>query len=191
MNLHFSPLTPIPKPYPMTSMQTQMRFQIRTIRRYILFFVIALIISGITAFPLESELSILFGLRSFLPEIMNAWIMEVLRGLQMVNDQFPFMAYGTDWLAFAHIIIAIGFIGPWLDPVRNKWVIIHAMIACVLIWPLAFIAGSIRGIPFFWQLIDCSFGIIGLIPLALCLREINRLEKIISIKQPGFSGIKL
>jgi hypothetical protein len=44
------------------------------------------------------------------------------------------------------------------------------------IWPLALICGPIRGIPFYWQLIDCSFGFFGMIPLLLCLRDVGRLE---------------
>jgi hypothetical protein len=32
------------------------------------------------------------------------------------------------------------------------------------------ISGPIRGVPFFWTLIDCSFGIVGAIPLLYCLR---------------------
>jgi hypothetical protein len=39
------------------------------------------------------------------------------------------------------------------------------MIACVAIIPLAFICGPIRQIPFYWRLIDCSFGVFGIIPL--------------------------
>jgi len=39
------------------------------------------------------------------------------------GDGYPFIAYGTDWLAFAHFVIAIAFIGPWRDPVRNVWVV--------------------------------------------------------------------
>jgi hypothetical protein len=31
----------------------------------------------------------------------------------------PWLAYGTDWLAFAHIVIAVFFIGPFVDPVQN------------------------------------------------------------------------
>jgi Na+/melibiose symporter-like transporter len=30
--------------------------------------------------------------------------------------------------------------------------------------------------PFWWRLIDCSFGIIGLFPLMICLKNIKRLE---------------
>ena len=50
------------------------------------------------------------------------------------------------------------------------------MIACVLVIPLALIAGPIRGIPFFWQIVDCSFGVFGIIPLWYCRRMIQRLE---------------
>jgi hypothetical protein len=51
------------------------------------------------------------------------------------------------------------------------------MIACLLIIPFAFIAGHFRGIPVGWRLIDCAFGVVGLIPLSICLRKINSIEK--------------
>jgi hypothetical protein len=88
------------------------------------------------------------------------------------------MLYGTDWLAFGHFVIAIAFIGPMRDPVRNIWVIHFGIIACLLIIPYAFIFGAIRGIPIWWRLIDCSFGIFGVIPLLLALRGTNRLEQL-------------
>jgi len=44
--------------------------------------------------------------------------------------------------------------------------------------PLALIAGHFRGIPFFHQWIDCSFGIIGLIPLRIVYQKILRLQLI-------------
>ena len=94
------------------------------------------------------------------------------------NKEYPFLAYGYDWLAFAHFVLAILFIGPLKDPVRNKWVIEFGMIACVLIIPFAFIAGHFRGIPIGWRLIDCSFGVIGLIPLSICLGKITQVEKL-------------
>jgi hypothetical protein len=43
--------------------------------------------------------------------------------------------------------------------------------------PLALIAGPIRGIPFYWRLIDCSFGVIGVLPLLICLHYIRRIEQ--------------
>jgi hypothetical protein len=64
-------------------------------------------------------------------------------------------------------VIAVAFLGPLKDPIRNIWVVEFGMIACILVIPLALICGHIRGIPFAWQLIDCSFGIFGFIPLAI------------------------
>ena len=148
--------------------------QIKLIRRWILFFIIALTVSGITAFALETELH---WLLSIFPEgELYSWINKVYEALKETNAQYPFLAYGYDWLAFAHLVIAIAFIGPWIDPVRNKFIIVFGMIACIMIFPLAFIAGNVRGIPFYWKLIDCSFGVFGLIPLFICRRWIKKLE---------------
>jgi hypothetical protein len=51
------------------------------------------------------------------------------------------------------------------------------LIACALVIPLALIAGGFRGIPFYWRLIDCSFGFLGAIPLLFALRNVRRLEQ--------------
>lgn len=50
------------------------------------------------------------------------------------------------------------------------------MIACAGIVPLALICGPIRGIPFWWTVIDMSFGIFGVIPLYVVRQKIKRLE---------------
>jgi hypothetical protein len=47
------------------------------------------------------------------------------------------------------------------------------MVACAAVFFLAFICGPIRGIPFFHQLIDCSFGFFGFFPLYYVYRKIN------------------
>jgi hypothetical protein len=73
-------------------------------------------------------------------------------------------------------MLAILFIGPLRDPVKNSWVIEFGMIACLLIIPLAFIAGYIRHIPIFWRIIDCSFGVFGIIPLMICYKNIKLLK---------------
>ena len=73
------------------------------------------------------------------------------------------------------VILAILFIGPFKDPVKNIWVIEFGLIACVLVLPLAFIAGYCRGIPIGWQLTDCSFGVFGSIPLWICYRKTKTL----------------
>jgi len=135
-----------------------------------------LALSGMTAFPLESELAILKDHIS--PgSLMGNWIVHIYNAVKTTNNQFPWLSYGTDWLAFAHLVIAVVFIGPLRDPVRNIWVIHFGMIACVAVFPLAFIAGSIRGIPFFWQLIDCSFGLIGFVPFYFCDKYVRLLER--------------
>jgi hypothetical protein len=148
----------------------------KEIRRLISFFIVALVLSGITAFALETELAWLTPLIPDQVPELNNWITKVHQALKEMNSRFPFLAYGYDWLAFAHLVIAVFFIGPWKDPVRNIWVIQSGIIACVMIFPLAFIAGAVRKIPFYWQLIDCSFGVVGLIPLILCYRKIKSLN---------------
>lgn len=153
-----------------------MENKLKQTRHWIIFFMIVLFLSGLTAIPLESELAFLS--RCFSPSSMlGAWIHKVYFGIVATNREYPFLAYGYDWLAFAHFVLAILFIGPLKDPVRNKWVIEFGMIACVLIIPFAFIAGHFRGIPIGWRLIDCSFGVIGIIPLSICLAKINIIEK--------------
>ena len=42
------------------------------------------------------------------------------------------MRYGFDWLAFAHLLIAIAFLGPLKDPIKNEWIIRWGMIASAL-----------------------------------------------------------
>lgn len=88
-----------------------------------------------------------------------------------------FLAYGTDWLAFAHLVIAVAFIGPLRDPVRNAWVVTFGLIACAGVVPLALIAGAVRGIPPYWRAIDCAFGVGGtalLWPCHVAIRELER-----------------
>jgi hypothetical protein len=158
-------------------MKSEIR-QIKIIRRWILFFMIALVISGTTAFALETELAWLNRFFSDHPTGMSVWINRVYLALHEINRKYPFLAYGYDWLAFAHLMIAVSFYGVYQDPIRNKWIIQFGRIACIMIIPLSFIAGHFRGIPFYWQLIDCSFGIVGLIPLTICYRKIERLESV-------------
>jgi len=45
-----------------------------------------------------------------------------------------------------------------------------ALIGCILVLPLALICGPLRGIPLYWRLIDCSFGVFGALPLLYCVR---------------------
>ncbi|MFC3575284.1 hypothetical protein ACFOZ0_18785 [Streptomyces yaanensis] len=154
---------------------------LKGIRAWLVFFVVCLVLSGATAFPLVHELrwteDLLTSLSvpERLPALMD-WIERVRRGLDAADADHPFVLYGTDWLAFAHLVIAVAFYGPYRDPVRNIWVVEFGMIACAGIVPLALICGPIRGIPFWWSVIDMSFGVFGIVPLYVVRKKIKRLE---------------
>jgi hypothetical protein len=149
---------------------------VKKIRRMLVFFIIALALSGITAFPVYTELQWINGHRLLNPNsLLGQWLQRVWLGVEATHHQYPFMFYGYDWLAFAHLVIAMAFIGPYKNPVKNSWIIDWAMLACVAVIPLAVICGPMRGIPWLHILIDCSFGILGLIPLYLTRRWIQQL----------------
>lgn len=148
----------------------------RFIRRWTVFFMIALIVSGLTAVPLE------WGTRWLADTTINwsgpwhAWAEQAAQAMWVIGATMPFLFYGTDWLAFAHVVIALGFIGVLRDPVRNKWVVQWALLACALVVVLAFAWAPVRGIPFFWRCLDASFGVLGAVPLWLVLKRIERIE---------------
>ncbi len=146
---------------------------LKNIRRWLVFFMVMLILSGITASPAETELAIL---KNFTGGKIQ-WLNDVYNAIRETNAKYPYLSYGYDWLAFAHIVIALAFIGPYKDPVRNKWVIDWGMISCILVFPLAMIMGPARGIPFTWRLLDCSFGVFGILPLWRVYILTKRLEK--------------
>ena len=66
--------------------------------------------------------------------------------------------------------------GQLKDPVKNIWVIEFGIIACVLVVPFAIIFGQIREIPYFWTMVDSSFGVLGITPLLIVRRLIKELE---------------
>ena len=152
---------------------------LQRIRLLLGLFITGLVLSGLTAFPLRGELALMqqwlsaAGVAQSAPSLY-AWITYVHDGLVYSQQHYPFLAYGTDWLGFAHLVIATAFWGPYRDPVRNRWVIQWGMLSCGLVFPLALICGPLRGIPFFWRLIDCSFGLLGVIPLAIANTLIAR-----------------
>lgn len=147
-------------------------------------FIIALIFSGLTAFPLLHELRLMgawLGIRDHAAysqhEGLGFWLGYVWHGLEVTQAQFPFVAYGTDWLAFGHLMIAVFFIaGPWRDPLANAWVLKVGLFACAAVIPLALICGEVRGIPLYWRLIDCSFGVFGSLPLLYCLKLLRQMD---------------
>jgi hypothetical protein len=162
---------------------------VRRIRWWTAFFIVGLVLSGVTALPLEMELGWLahwFGVDGGGAVLddgsLSGWVHRVWTALRETNEHHPFMAYGTDWLAFAHFVIAIAFVGAWRDPVRNRWLFDFGLIACALVVPFSMIAGAARGIPFYWRLIDCSFGVGGAIPLYYCRKLALQAEGLIAAK---------
>ncbi|GAA2151555.1 hypothetical protein GCM10009760_47050 [Kitasatospora kazusensis] len=160
----------------------------RLVRRWLWIFVVGLVLSGLTAFPLQSESRWLAdavhgsALGAHFPSLAD-WTTRIRDGLAETDARYPFLAYGTDWLAFAHLVIAAAFWGPLRDPVRNVWVIQWAMIACGGVIPLALICGPLRGIPVYWRCVDMSFGVVGVIPLLIVLRGIRRLERATALRE--------
>jgi integral membrane sensor domain MASE1 len=44
-----------------------------------------------------------------------------------------------------------------------------------MVIPYALVFGALRGIPFWWRLIDCSFGVFGFVPPWFCHRWVREL----------------
>ncbi len=157
--------------------------QLRRLRFFLWIFIAGLFVSGVTAFPLETELRGFVrllhrpALETFATRThLISWFTQVLNALSTTNAHYPFLSYGTDWLAFAHLVFALFYLGVLRDPVRNKWLLQAGLIACAGIFPLALLAGPVRGVPFGWRLIDCSFGFFGGICMWVALRVVHRLE---------------
>jgi hypothetical protein len=156
---------------------------LRCSKRLTWVFIFGLVISGATAIPLKWELDVLvnwFGLtgqtsRTATTEL-GRWLLTAQEALQAVSAQHPLLFYGTDWLAFGHFVIAIAFVGALRDPVRNRCLFDFGLIACGLVIPFALVFGAVRGIPFWWRLIDCSFGGFGLIPLWFCRKWVGEIK---------------
>ena len=150
-------------------------------------FIIGLFLSGATAIPLLSEVDCLAkctGASGLVQAAGSAsaptwalWLVQVQTALQKTSAEFPFLFYGGDWLAFGHFMSAIAFIGALVDPVRNRWLFTFGMIACILVIPYALVCGAVRGIPVWWRLIDCSFGVFGIVPVWLCRNWAEELEE--------------
>jgi hypothetical protein len=155
----------------------------RRIKLLTWFFIIGLVISGATAIPLVTELNLLtqwFGLEgqtsATATSELGRWLLTASEALQDTAAKHPMLFYGTDWLAFGHFVIAVAFIGALRDPVRNRWLFDFGLIACAMVIPFALIFGAVREIPFWWRLIDCSFGVFGAIPLWYCRKWSLELE---------------
>ena len=141
--------------------------------------VFGLLVSGITVWPAIAELkcAVHVAWGDIEPEgQLHAFILRAIEGLEYVQENYPFMLYAHDWLAFAHIVIAILFAGAIRDPVRNVWIVQCGLIMCALVPVLALICIPLRGIPMFWFWIDFAFAPGAALPLWIALRDIRKLE---------------
>lgn len=141
--------------------------------------VFGLLVSGITVWPMVSELKmavrIVWGDGE--PDgVLHSFILRAIEGLESVEAEYPFMLYAHDWLAFAHVVLAILFAGAIRDPVRNVWIVQCGLIMCVLVPVLAGICIPIRGLPPAWFLIDSAFAPAAGVPLWIALGDIRKVE---------------
>jgi len=162
----------------------------RTLRRRIKLmtwlFILGLVASGVTAIPIRWKVDKMLewldlhgmGVQP-LDQLdpLTRWLLRVQDSLPESGSKHSLLFYGTDWLAFGHFMIAVAFIGALRHPVRNRWLFDFGLIACALVIPYAIIFGELRGIPFFWRLMDCAFGLFGFVPLWLCRRWTQELER--------------
>jgi hypothetical protein len=160
-----------------------MDLALRRVRRWTVFFVAGLVLSGATALPIPTQVELAVRVLGedmraggLVPHAMAAWLQTLRDGIRATEAGAPFVFYGTDWLAFGHFAIAAAFIGAWRDPLRNRWLFTYGMWICaaVPVWALA--CGPVRGIPFWWRCVDASFGIVGFVPMWLCDRSIRAIE---------------
>lgn len=139
--------------------------------------IIGLVLNGVSAFALHTELNIVLQFGNLLPQSLYDWLFMVREAVMEAEQRYPFMLYGYDWLGFAHLFIAIAFLGPLKDPVKNEWVIKFGMIVSILTVFISLFYEQVREIPFFWSLIDAAVGVAAFIILFFCHRWIKELKK--------------
>ncbi len=147
---------------------------LRRIRLCVAVVIVGLVLSGISAFPLEWQLDVAVKLTGT-DGAVGSWLERARVAVAETNARHPVIFYGTDWLAFGHFAIAVLFVGAWIDPVKNQWLFRGGLVVCALVIPFALIAGGVRGIPLWHRLVDCSFGVLGSVPMWLGLNWARRL----------------
>jgi hypothetical protein len=139
-----------------------------------------LFVSGVTVWPAIAELKLAVRLMTLCNSNpsgeLHAFILKVIEGLEATNAKYPFLLYAHDWLAFAHIMLAILFAGAARDPVRNKWIVQCGLIMCASVPILAGICISIRELPGWWFWIDFAFAPGAALPLWIAYRDIRAIE---------------
>ena len=150
----------------------------KKIKAAIIITIAGLLLNGISAVPLRTELNILLSKPDALPQFLREWWMYVSKGVKETTTNYAFMRYGFDWLAFAHLLIAIAFLGPLRDPIKNEWLVRWGMIASALSVLMALGWEPLRAIPSWWSCIDALIAVAAFIILWLCNKWIKELKKI-------------
>ena len=139
-----------------------------------------LFVSGVTIWPaipeLKAAVHLVWG-DGPASGALHGFVLRAIAGLENVQASYPFMLYALDWLAFAHIGLAILFAGAMRDPVRNKWIVQCGLILCALVPVLAGICVPLRGLPWQWFWIDAAFAPVAALPLWIAYRDIKYLER--------------
>src|SRR5580765_6075982 len=147
-----------------------------------------LFVSGVTVWPAIWELKT--GVHFIWGDgeptgVVHGFVVKAIAALESVKANYPFLLYAHDWLAFAHIMLAILFAGAIRDPVRNIWIVQCGLIMCALIPVLAGICIPIRGIPMCWFWIDFAFAPAAALPLWIALRDLRRVERLSKEPEQG------
>ena len=153
----------------------------RLMRAKLMLFIVAfgLFVAGVTIWPAIAELKAVVRLiwgNSTPSGELHAFLLKAIEGLEATNANYPFMLYAHDWLAFAHIMLAVMFAGAARDPVRNKWIVQCGLIMCVCVPILAGICILIRELPSWWFWIDFAFAPGAALPLWIAYRDIRAIE---------------
>jgi len=167
-----------------TSHEQEVRRWRRWVRAWTALFMAGLVVSGLSAIPIQAEVDGLVEVARSVPALGSgqvSWLLRVQEALTVVHQRFPFLAYGTDWLAFAHFIIALAFAWAWRDPARHRWLYDYGLIACAAVLPWACVFGELRGIPWAWRVVDMSFGVSGAVLLMICRHGARRLAALESV----------
>lgn len=162
-----------------TTKEKQLRRQIKLV---IIITIVGLLLNGASAIPLRTEMNILLSYSGLFPQFVQDWWAYVNKGVIETSEKYNFMRYGFDWLGFAHLLIAIAFIGPLRDPVKNQWVVQWGMIAAALSIVMAFGWERVRNIPVWWSLIDAGIAYAAFVLLWICNRWIQKL-RLVSAKE--------
>ncbi len=136
-----------------------------------------LLAAGVTVWPavweLKTAVRLVWG-DAAPTGAVHRFLLEVILAIESVKAEHPFLLYAGDWLAFAHIVLAILFAGAVRDPVRNVWIVQCGLIMCLGVPILAGVCIPLRGLPWQWFLVDSAFAPAAALPLWIALGDIKR-----------------